>query len=63
MSVKKKKKITWKIQLAITTSLISSKDDNDEERVMHSKSDKIEIMISDGTDESIERLFNSLKNR
>ena len=63
MSVKKKKKITWKIQLAITTSLISSKDDNDEERVMHSKIDKIEIMISDGTDESIERLFNSLKNR
>ena len=63
MSVKKKKKITWKIQLAITTSLISSKDENDEERVMHSKSDKIEIMISDGTDESIERLFNSLKNR
>ena len=38
---------TWKIQLTITINFISSKDDNDEERVMHSKSDNIEIMISD----------------
>ena len=30
---------------------------------MHSKSDNIEIMISDVTDEIIEKLFNSLKNR
>ena len=30
---------------------------------MHSKSDGIEIMISDVTDEIIEKLFNSLKNR
>ena len=30
---------------------------------MHSKSDNIEIMISDGTNEIIEKLFNSLKNR
>ena len=30
---------------------------------MHSKSDNIEIMISDETDETIEKLFNSLKNR
>ena len=30
---------------------------------MHSKSDNIEIMISDETDEIIEKLFNSLKNR
>ena len=30
---------------------------------MHSKSDNIEIMIIDATDEIIEKLFNSLKNR
>ena len=30
---------------------------------MHSKSDNAEIMISDVTDEIIEKLFNSLKNR
>ena len=30
---------------------------------MHSKSVNIEIMISDVTDEIIEKLFNSLKNR
>ena len=29
---------------------------------MHSKSDNIEIMIRDGTDEIMEKLFNSLKN-
>ena len=39
--------LTWKIQLTITISFISSTDDNDEERVMYSKSDNIEIMISD----------------
>ena len=30
---------TWKNQLTITISFISSKDDNNEERVMDSKSD------------------------
>ena len=30
---------------------------------MHSKSDNIGIMIKDKTDEIIEKLFNSLKNR
>ena len=37
--------------------------DNNEECVMHSKSDNIEIMISDETDEVIEDLSDSLKNR
>ena len=40
-----------------------SKDDNDKQHVMNSKSDNMEFMISDKTDEIIERLFNSLKNR
>ena len=31
--------------------------------VMHSKSDNIEIMIADETDEVIKQLFDSLKNR
>ena len=47
-----KKSDTWKIQLTITINLISSLD-NDEERVMHSKSDNIEIMLSDEADEVI----------
>ena len=54
---------TWKIQLIITINFISSKDDNDEERVMHSKSDNIEIMITDEVGEVIKKLFDSLKNR
>ena len=42
---------TWKIQLTITINLISSKDENDEECVMHSKIDNIEIVISDEVNE------------
>ena len=41
-----KKSYSWKIQLAITINFISSKD-TDEERVVHSKSHSIEIMIYD----------------
>ena len=37
--------------------------DNDEDRVMHSKIDNIEIMINDETDEIIKELFDSFKNR
>ena len=43
----------WKIQLTITINFISSKDDNDEECVIHSKSDNIEIMINDKADDVI----------
>ena len=57
-----KKSDTWKIQLTITINLISSKDDNDEEDVVHSQHDNIEIMISDEADEVIKKLFDSLKN-
>ena len=47
--VKKNTKINThgKTQLTITINFISFKDDNNEERVIHSKSDNIEIMISD----------------
>ena len=40
-----------------------SSTDNDEERIMPSKSDKTEIMINDEADEIIKYLFDSLKNR
>ena len=39
-------KIMWKIQLTIANNFISSVD-NDEERVMHSESNDIEIKIND----------------
>ena len=48
---------------SIITHFSSSKDENDEERVMHSKSDNIEIMTNDEADEVIEELFKSLLNR
>ena len=57
-----KKSDTWKIQLTIANNFISSLD-NDEECVMHSKSDNIEIMISDEASEVIKEFFDSLKNR
>ena len=53
---------TWKIQSTIANNFISSLH-NDEEHIMHSKSDNIEIMINDEANEIIEELFDSLKNR
>ena len=47
--------------MTIIITFISSKDDNDKEIVMHSKIDNIEIMISDVTDEIIEKRFTHLK--
>ena len=57
-----KKSDTWKIQLTIANNFISSID-NDEERLMHSKSDNIEIMINDKADQIIKELFDSIKSR
>ena len=51
-----------KTQLTNPNNFISSLD-NDEDRVMHSKSDNTEIMINDEEDEIIEQLFDSVKNR
>ena len=50
------------MQLTIAINFISSKT-NDEERVMHSESDNIEITINDKTDEIIEKFFESLLTR
>ena len=44
--------------IKIAINFISSKD-SDEERVMHSKNNNIEIMINDKADEVIEELFQS----
>ena len=52
---------TWKIQLTIANNFFSSID-NDEERVMHSKKDNIEIMINEAH-EVIKGFFDSLKKR
>ena len=49
----------WKIQLTMAIIFISSKYYN-ETPTMHGKSDNIEIMIDNATDEIIEELFNSL---
>ena len=57
-----KKSDMWKIQLTTAITFISSIY-NDEEHVMHSKSDNIEIMMNDEVDEVVKKLFNSLKSR
>ena len=43
-----------KIRLTIAINLMFSKNDNDEERVMYSESDSMEIEINDNADEVIE---------
>ena len=40
----------------------SSEDDNDKERVMHSKIDNIKIMVRDEANEVITKNVDSLKN-
>ena len=45
-----KKSDTWKIQLTIANNFIYFAD-NDEERVTHSKSNNIELMLNDEADE------------
>ena len=52
----------WKIQLTIAINFVSSKE-NGEDLVMHSKSDNIEFMIYDNTDEVTEELLESLHKR
>ena len=41
---------TWIVQLTIAVNFISSRD-NDEEQVMHSESDNIEVMTRDNVNE------------
>ena len=53
-----KKSDTWRIQLAIAINFIFFKD-TDEERVMHSNSDNIEIMIYNKGDKVIQELHES----
>ena len=47
---------TWKIHLTIAKNFISSID-NVEGRIMHWKSDNIEIMINDEADEIIKKTW------
>ena len=44
-------------------NFISAKDDSDEERVVHSKSDNMEIMTNDKADKVTEEFFKPLQNR
>ena len=52
----------WKIHLTMAINFISSKD-SDETRTMHAKSDNVEIIMGNKTDESIEGIFESLLQR
>ena len=45
------------IQLTITITFITSKDGNDEEHIIHSKSDNKKIMINDEADEVIKNFL------
>ena len=52
----------WKIQLVMKIKFISSVDDN-EFRVMYTKSDNVEIMSCIGTSDAINELFESFFRR
>ena len=50
----------WKVQLTIEVNFISLKPGSDETRIMHTRSDNVEIMFGDDNDDIIEQLFESL---
>ena len=52
-----KSKGEWKIQLTAEINFTSLKPDSDETRIMHTKSDNMEIMIGRDTNEVIKELF------
>ena len=54
-----KNKGEWKLQLIAEINFISLKLGSDESRIMHTRSDNIEIMIGDDNDDIIEELFKS----
>ena len=54
-----KNKGEWKVQLIAEINFISLKPGSDETRIMHTRSDNIEIMIGDDNDDIIEELFKS----
>ena len=49
----------WKVQLTAEINFISLKPGSDEKRIMHTRSDNIELMIGDDNDDIIEELFES----
>ena len=55
-----KSKGEWKVQLLAEINFISLKPGSDETRIIHTRSDNIEIMIGDDDDDIIEELFKSL---
>ena len=55
-----KNKGEWIIQLSAEINFIFSEPDSDETHIMHTKSDNLEIMIGNDTNEVIEDLFKSL---
>ena len=49
----------WKIQLTMSINFVSSKNDSDESRNMHTKNGNVDIFTGSETDEIIEELFGS----
>ena len=58
-----KSKDEWKIQLTAEINFTSLKQDSDETRIMHTKSDNTEIRIGDDTNDVIKKLFKSFLQR
>ena len=50
----------WKAQLTIEVNFISLKPGSDKTRIMYTRSDNVEIMFGDDSDDIIEQLFESL---
>ena len=62
-TIKRKTQSEWKIQLTMTLNFVSTLPDSNEIRIMHAKSDNIEIIMGSETNEIMEKLFKSIQQR
>ena len=61
--IERKTQSEWKIQLTMKINFVSSLPDSNKTRIMHAKSDNIEMMKSSETEEVIKERFESLLTR
>ena len=61
--IERKTQSEWKIQLTMKINFVSTLPYSNETRIMHTKSDNIEIIMSSETEEVIRELYKSLLSR
>ena len=62
-TIERKTQSEWKIQLTMKMNFVSTLPDSNEIRIMHAKSDNMEIITGSETNEIMEKNFKSIQQR